>query len=105
MADAIDRVKTSRSDATIIAVGGGSVILADPIPGASEILRPPHHDVANAIGAAIAKVSGSAEEVVTFRPAATPRRCRPSPHEPAPPRWRPEPTPIASRSSTSRRHH
>jgi N-methylhydantoinase A/oxoprolinase/acetone carboxylase beta subunit len=65
--DAIDRVKTSRSDATIIAVGGGSVILNDPIPGASEILRPPHHDVANAIGAAIAKVSGSAEEVVTFQ--------------------------------------
>ncbi len=66
VADAIDRVKTSRSDAPIIAVGGGSIILADPIPGASEILRPPNHDVANAIGAAIAKVSGSAEEVVTF---------------------------------------
>ncbi len=66
VAEAIDRVKTSRSDALIIAVGGGSVLLADPIPGASEILRPPHHDVANAIGAAIAKVSGSAEEVVTF---------------------------------------
>ncbi len=67
VADAIDRVKTSRSDAVIIAVGGGSILLDDPIPGASEILRPPHHDVANAIGAAIAKVSGSAEEVVTFQ--------------------------------------
>jgi hypothetical protein len=67
VAEAIDRVKTSRSDAVIIAVGGGSVILDEPIPGASEILRPAHHDVANAIGAAIAKVSGSAEEVVTFQ--------------------------------------
>ena len=67
LAEAIDRVKTSRSDATIIAVGGGSILLDDHIPGASEILRPPHHDVANAIGAAIAKVSGSAEEVVTFQ--------------------------------------
>ena len=66
VADAIDRVKTSRSDAPIIAVGGGSIILDDPVPGASEILRPAHHDVANAIGAAIAKVSGSAEEVVTY---------------------------------------
>ncbi len=66
VADAIDRVKTSRSDAPIIAVGGGSIILADEIPGASEILRPANHDVANAIGAAIAKVSGSAEEVVTY---------------------------------------
>jgi N-methylhydantoinase A/oxoprolinase/acetone carboxylase beta subunit len=67
LAEAIDRVKTSRSDATLIIVGGGSVLLDDTIPGASEILCPPHHDVANAIGAAIAKVSGSAEEVVTFQ--------------------------------------
>ncbi len=66
VADAIDRVKTSRSDVPIIAVGGGSIILGDAIPGASEILRPANHDVANAIGAAIAKVSGSAEEVVTY---------------------------------------
>ena len=54
VADAIDRVKTSRADITVIAVGGGSIVLADRIPGVSEILRPPHHDVANAIGAAIA---------------------------------------------------
>ncbi len=66
VADAIDRVKTSRSAVSVIAVGGGSILLADSIPGVSEILRPAHHDVANAIGAAIAKVSGSAEEVVTF---------------------------------------
>jgi N-methylhydantoinase A/oxoprolinase/acetone carboxylase beta subunit len=66
VADAIDRVKTSRSDAVIIAVGGGSIMLDRAITGASEILRPANHDVANAIGAAIAKVSGSAEEVVTF---------------------------------------
>lgn len=67
IADAIDRVKTSRKDVTIIAVGGGSILLDDSIPGAREIIQPPHHDVANAIGAAIAKVSGSAEEVVTFQ--------------------------------------
>jgi N-methylhydantoinase A/oxoprolinase/acetone carboxylase beta subunit len=67
VADAIDRVKTSRADVPLIAVGGGSVVLPEAIPGASEIMRPDHHDVANAIGAAIAKVSGSAEEVVTFQ--------------------------------------
>ncbi len=67
VADAIDRAKTSRADVPLIAVGGGSVILPHAIPGVSEILRPQHHDVANAIGAAIAKVSGSAEEVVTFQ--------------------------------------
>jgi len=67
VADAIDRVKTSRADVPLIAVGGGSVILDARIPGVSEVLRPKDHDVANAIGAAIAAVSGSAEEVVHFR--------------------------------------
>ncbi len=67
VADAIDRVKTSRADVPLIAVGGGSVILPERIPGVAEILRPRDHDVANAIGAAIAAVSGSAEEVVSFR--------------------------------------
>jgi N-methylhydantoinase A/oxoprolinase/acetone carboxylase beta subunit len=67
VAEAIDRVKTSRAAVPLIAVGGGSIILPDRVPGVSEVLRPPHHDVANAIGAAIAKVSGSAEEVVSFR--------------------------------------
>lgn len=67
VADAIDRVKTSRADVPLIAVGGGSVILPDAIPGVSEVLRPANHDVANAIGAAIAAVSGTAEEVVSFR--------------------------------------
>jgi N-methylhydantoinase A/oxoprolinase/acetone carboxylase beta subunit len=67
VADAIDRVKTSRTPVPLIAVGGGSIVLADRIEGVSEVLRPPHHDVANAIGAAIARVSGSAEEVVSFR--------------------------------------
>ena len=67
VADAIDRVKTSRAAVPLIAVGGGSVILPDRMPGVSEVLRPANHDVANAIGAAIAAVSGSAEEVVHFR--------------------------------------
>lgn len=67
IADAIDRVKTSRADVPLIAVGGGSIILDERITGISEVLRPDHHDVANAIGAAIAAVSGSAEEVVSFR--------------------------------------
>ena len=45
-------------------VGGGSVLVPDTLPGVSEILRPAHHDVANAIGAAIAMASGRWEEVV-----------------------------------------
>ena len=106
VADAIDRVKTSRSDATIIAVGGGSVILDDPIPGASEILRPAtprrgqRHRRRHRQGQRQRRGGRDLRRL-----AATPRPCRPSPHAPAPRRWRPAPTPSASRSSMSRRHH
>ena len=40
------------------------MLLAETIPGVSEILRPAHYDVANAIGAAIALASGRWEAVV-----------------------------------------
>jgi N-methylhydantoinase A/oxoprolinase/acetone carboxylase beta subunit len=64
LADAIDRVKVGRGDRPLVLVGGGSVLVPDSLPGVSEILRPTHHDVANAIGAAIAMASGRWEEVV-----------------------------------------
>ena len=63
LADAVDRVKTARGDPPLIVVGGGSVIVPDGLPGVSEILRPEHYDVANAIGAAIATVSGEVDRV------------------------------------------
>ena len=52
----IDLVKTSPSPLTLILVGGGSIIAPDQLNGVSCILRPPHHDVANAVGAAMARV-------------------------------------------------
>ena len=61
--DVIDRVKLSRGDVPLILVGGGSVIAPTPLSGASEIIRPPHAEVANAIGAAIAQVGGQVEKV------------------------------------------
>jgi N-methylhydantoinase A/oxoprolinase/acetone carboxylase beta subunit len=64
LADAIDRVKTSREDRPVIAVGGGSVLVPNALPGASRVDRPDHHDVANAIGAAIASVSGEIDRIV-----------------------------------------
>ncbi|MDX6569740.1 MAG: hypothetical protein QOH15_2318, partial [Gaiellales bacterium] len=64
LADAIDRVKIGRGDRPLVVVGGGSVLLPETIPGVSEILRPAHYDVANAIGAAIALASGRWEAVV-----------------------------------------
>jgi N-methylhydantoinase A/oxoprolinase/acetone carboxylase beta subunit len=68
LADAIDRVKTSREDRPVIAVGGGSILVPDELPGASGVRRPDHHDVANAIGAAIASVSGEVDRIVHLGP-------------------------------------
>ena len=63
LADAIDRVKTSREPVTLVAVGGGAPLVPEDLPGTSEVLRPDHSDVANAIGAAIASVSGEVDRV------------------------------------------
>jgi N-methylhydantoinase A/oxoprolinase/acetone carboxylase beta subunit len=68
LAEAIDRVKTSREDRPLIAVGGGSILIPDALPGISEIHRPDHHDVANAIGAAIASVSGEVDRIFHLGP-------------------------------------
>lgn len=60
---ATDQIKTSQGDTQLIVVGGGSVILPKSIEGVSEIFRPENYDVANAIGAAIASVSGQVDKV------------------------------------------
>jgi N-methylhydantoinase A/oxoprolinase/acetone carboxylase beta subunit len=64
IAGAVDRAKTQRGDVPLVAVGGGSFLVPDTLPGVSEVVRPDHYDVANAIGAAIAQVGGRWEEVV-----------------------------------------
>src|SRR6266704_3409579 len=42
LAEAIDRVKTSKEDRALVAVGGGSILVPDRIPGISEVIRPEH---------------------------------------------------------------
>jgi N-methylhydantoinase A/oxoprolinase/acetone carboxylase beta subunit len=64
LAGAVDRARTSIADVPLVAVGGASFLVPDALPGVSDVLRPDHHDVANAVGAAIAQVSGQIEEVV-----------------------------------------
>jgi N-methylhydantoinase A/oxoprolinase/acetone carboxylase beta subunit len=66
VADGVDRMKVGRGDVPLIVVGGGSVLIPDSLPGVSKVLRPDHYDVANAIGAAIAQVSGRWDEVVSL---------------------------------------
>lgn len=66
LADGVDRMKTARGDATIIAVGGGHFLVADDLKGAARVIRPPHADVANAVGAAIAQIGAQIEQVVDY---------------------------------------
>ena len=62
----VDRMKLSRDDVPVILVGGGSILLGASLAGASQVMRPDHADVANAIGAAIAQVSGQVERVYSL---------------------------------------
>jgi N-methylhydantoinase A/oxoprolinase/acetone carboxylase beta subunit len=64
--DAIDRMKTSASDVPVVLVGGGSILAHRDIRGASRIVVPEQAGVANAIGAAIAQVSGEVDQVYSY---------------------------------------
>ena len=63
--DGVDRMKTDAADVPLLAVGGGSFLIPDAVAGASEVVRVPHHAVANAVGAAIAQVSGEVDQIFT----------------------------------------
>ncbi len=47
----------------LLAVGGGSFLIPDQVEGCSQVIRVEHHGVANAVGAAIAQVSGEADQI------------------------------------------
>jgi N-methylhydantoinase A/oxoprolinase/acetone carboxylase beta subunit len=61
--DAIDRMKTEAGDVPLIAVGGGAFLVPDRLAGVSEVIRVEHGDCANAVGAAIAQISGETDQV------------------------------------------
>ncbi len=75
--ESVDQVKLSPDPVPIVLVGGGSILLSDHIAGASEVLRPEHSGVANAIGAAIAPVGGQVEMVFSLEHM-TPKEARAS---------------------------
>ena len=63
ISDQVARARTSNKDIPVIAVGGGSVMMPSKIDGL-KVICPPHNDLANAVGAAIAQVSGQVSRVV-----------------------------------------
>jgi N-methylhydantoinase A/oxoprolinase/acetone carboxylase beta subunit len=58
---AIDTMKVSSDPVVVLLVGGGSILVTEDLDGVEQSLCPPHHDSANAVGAAIAKVSGDVD--------------------------------------------
>jgi N-methylhydantoinase A/oxoprolinase/acetone carboxylase beta subunit len=63
LTDAVDRVSLGRTTLPLVAVGGGAYLVPDALAGVSTVLRPENGDVANAVGAAIAWVSGRSDGI------------------------------------------
>ncbi len=61
--EVVDRMKTSAEPVPVIVVGGGSILIASPIQGTSQMVKPDHFEAANAVGAAIAQISGEVDRV------------------------------------------
>lgn len=64
--ESIDKVKTSPEPATVILVGGGSLMWPRTLKGAKEVIRPKYAQSANALGAATALVGGVVEKAFSY---------------------------------------
>lgn len=54
----VDRMRVSSAPVHVVLVGGGALLVPDALDGVDRCILPVHRDAANAVGAAIAKVSG-----------------------------------------------
>jgi len=61
--EGVDRMKADAGLLPLIAVGGGAFLVPERVAGTSEVVHVPHRAVANAVGAAIAQVSGEVDQI------------------------------------------
>ncbi|EIN06702.1 Hydantoinase/oxoprolinase [Punctularia strigosozonata HHB-11173 SS5] len=61
--DVVDRMKTSPEPATVLLVGGGSILAPSSLKGVANIVRPPFFSCANAVGACVANISGEFDTI------------------------------------------
>jgi N-methylhydantoinase A/oxoprolinase/acetone carboxylase beta subunit len=61
--ESVDRMKADAAEVPLVAVGGGAFLVPPGLPGISRVVQVPHHAVANAVGAAMAQVSGEADHI------------------------------------------
>jgi N-methylhydantoinase A/oxoprolinase/acetone carboxylase beta subunit len=61
--EGVDRMKTDAREEPLIAVGGGCFLVPERLSGVSEVVHVGHQAVANAVGAAIAQVSGEVDQI------------------------------------------
>lgn len=67
----IDTMKTSPEDVPVILVGGGAIIAPDTLRGASQVSKPSLAHVANAIGAATARISVVEDTILSTEDSST----------------------------------
>lgn len=63
--NAVERARVSPDPIPVIAVGGGSILMPDTL-GDLSVIRPENFAVANAVGAAIAQISGEVDRVFSL---------------------------------------
>ena len=63
---AIERMKPDDAPMPVVLVGGGAILVDGDLPSASQVIRPEHAGVANALGAAQAQIGGEAERLISY---------------------------------------
>jgi N-methylhydantoinase A/oxoprolinase/acetone carboxylase beta subunit len=59
----VDSMKTDSSPIPLLVVGGGAMLCPEKMDGIDKVIKVPHAGVANAVGAAMAQISGEVDHV------------------------------------------